>query len=196
MDNILLKAKHWQIFLLFAAGYFVNTFVKAEPITSGCLYLVLLVFYVGYYTLLGNTLFAYLPKKVYFNITWFLVDAFTVIATYAATLILLSGSFEGNGFAAFPVFYLFFAIGHLFWFPAVALVSIETGSEPEFSQYAGTMLQLFFWPIGIWFIQPRLNRIHNAIQADTLDYPLPRNFFLRLFGSPAPNSGWLLSWPV
>jgi hypothetical protein len=52
-------------------------------------------------------------------------------------------------------------------------VAIEIKGEPEFNQYPVTMLQIFFWPIGIWFIQPGLNRTYNAIQANTLDYPCP-----------------------
>ncbi|MBJ6110479.1 hypothetical protein JAO73_15755 [Hymenobacter sp. BT523] len=171
MADWLLKAKHWQIFLAFAIGYFIYTFLQTDPITAGCVFLVLLVLYVGYYAMLGNALSHYLPRKVHHNVTWFLVDAFVVIIAYAITAIVFDGTWEVSGLATLPIFYLFFAIGHLFWFPAVALVAIETRSEPEFSQYAGTMLQVFFWPIGIWFVQPRLNRIHNAIQADTLDYP-------------------------
>ena len=168
-----MKAKHWQVFSLFAACYIFTQFFKADTLIVGCVFLALLVMYVGYYALLGNTLFQYLPRKLYFNITWLILDAFVVIAAYASSMMFFDGNLELNGFAAIPGLYLFFALGHLFWFPAVTLVAIETKTEPTFSQYGGTMLQLFFWPVGIWFVQPRLSRIYDAVQADTLDYPCP-----------------------
>jgi hypothetical protein len=171
MDNLLLKAKHWQVFLFLAAIYFISIYCTDNSLISVSVFSVLLVGYIGWYALLGNSLYKYLPRKVEYNVTWFLVDAFLLIAVYGVIMILFDGDLRVDGLAALPFLYLFFAITHLFWFPAVVLVSIETKNKPEFSQYVGTMLQLFFWPIGIWFIQPRLNRIYNAIQADTLVYP-------------------------
>lgn len=171
MDNLILKAKHWQVFLVFAVGY-VLRYYTTSSLMGGMLFLVLLVLYVGWYAMLGNTLHPYLPRGAYYNLTWFLLDAFVVIGAYGASLILFEGNMQADGLAALPVLYIFFAIGHLFWFPAVVLVTIENKAEPSFSQYAGTWLQLIFWPIGVWFIQPRLNLIHQAIQSDTLDYPL------------------------
>ncbi|TVT37956.1 hypothetical protein FNT36_22650 [Hymenobacter setariae] len=173
MDNLLLKAKHWQVFIFLVAIYFISTYCKDNSLASVAVFSILLVGYIGWYALLGNSLYMYLPKKIECNSTWFLVDAFLLIAFYGTIMILFDGNLQVNGVVAIPFFYLFFAIAHLFWFPAVLLISIESGSRPVFSQYAGTMLQLFFWPIGIWFIQPRINKIYNAIQANTLDYPRP-----------------------
>jgi hypothetical protein len=173
MDIFLLKAKHWQVFAFFAITYFLSTYCTDYSFISVSIFSVILVAYIGWYTLLGNVLYKYLPRKIDYNITWFLLDALLLIAVYGITIIFLGGNLRADGFATIPFLYLFFAIAHLFWLPSVLLISIETRSKPAFSQYAGTMLQLFAWPIGIWFIQPRLNRIYNAIQADTLDYPRP-----------------------
>jgi len=171
MDTLLLKAKHWQVFAFLAVAYFLSTYCEDNSLVSISVFSILLVGYIGWYTLLGNTLYKYLPRRIEYSITWFLFDALLIILVYGVIMILFNGDLRLDGFAAIPFLYLFFAIGHLFWLPAVLLVSIETQNKPAFSQYAGTMLQLFFWPIGIWFIQPRLNKIYNAIQADTLDYP-------------------------
>jgi len=171
METLLLKAKHWQVFMFLTAIYFISTYCTDNSLISVSVFSVLLVGYIGWYVLLGNTLYKYLPRKIEYSITWFLLDALLLIFVYGVTMILFNGDLRVDGLAAIPFLYLFFAITHLFWLPAALLVSIESKSKPGFSQYAGTMLQLFFWPIGIWFIQPRLNKIYNAIQADTLDYP-------------------------
>jgi hypothetical protein len=39
------------------------------------------------------------------------------------------------------------------------LVSAETGKSASFSAYLGTSLLIWFWPIGVWFVQPRINRL-------------------------------------
>ena len=173
MDTLLLKTKHWQVFVFLAAIYYLSTYCTDNSLISVSVFSVLLVGYIGWYALLGNTLYKYLPRKIEYSITWFLLDALLLILVYGVIIILFDGDLRVDGLAAIPFLYLFFAIAHLFWLPAALLVSIESKSKPSFSQYAGTMLQLFFWPVGIWFIQPRLNKIYNAIQADTLDYPRP-----------------------
>lgn len=162
--------KHWQVFLLFTLLYLVSKYPFGNQLVTGILFLVVLVGYIGWYALLGNTLYKYLPRGTTYNLGWFLFDTFLLIIGFGAILILLDGNLQINGLAAIPGFYVFFAIGHLFWLPAVALVASEIKKQPEFSQYAGTMLQLFFWPIGIWFIQPRLNRLQASIEAGTLTY--------------------------
>jgi hypothetical protein len=170
MNNSILKTKHWQVFLLFALLYAAIQYFQASPLLGGCLFLLALVVFVGWYALLANALHHYLPRGVTYSLSWFLLDAFLVIASYGAALIFFDGNLQVNGVAAIPAFYLFFAIGHLFWLPAVALVACETKKQPEFGQYAGTLLQMFFWPIGIWFVQPRLNRLYVSVQAGTFTY--------------------------
>lgn len=168
MSTLILKAKHWIVFIIFAAFYFIDNYLRFDLVIASCVLITAIVFYVGWYIMLGNALYNYLPGKTDYSLTWFLIDGFLIIIAYAAVIILYDGILEVTGFAAIPGFYLLFAIAHLFWFPSVTLVAIELGHEPEFSQYGGTLMQMIFWPIGIWFIQPRLNRIYNTIRANNL----------------------------
>ncbi len=39
------------------------------------------------------------------------------------------------------------------------LVSAETGSNANLGSFLPTALLLFFFPIGLWFIQPRIQRL-------------------------------------
>ena len=170
MNNWVFKLKHWQAFSLFAFCYLAANQLLSSLLLTGYIIILLVVGFVGWYAILGNTLHQYLPRGVTYSISWFLADAFLIIAVYGATLIFFNGNLELSGFEAIPGLYFFFAIGHLFWLPAVSLVAIEQKSVPTFSQYAGTLIQLIIWPLGIWFIQPRLNRIATEIEAGTFTY--------------------------
>lgn len=170
MNNWILKLKHWQVFILFAFCYLTATWLLNSLLLAGYVIILLVVGFVGWYAILGNTLYQYLPRGATYSISWFLIDAFLIIAVYGVTLIFFNGNLQLSGFEAIPGLYFFFASGHLFWFPAVSLVAIEQKSAPTFSQYAGTLIQLLSWPVGIWFIQPRLNRIAAEIEAGSFTY--------------------------
>ena len=53
------------------------------------------------------------------------------------------------------ILYIFKAIARL-------LTLFETGEWKPFREYVGTFFLLWFFPIGIWTIQPRINRIYMA----------------------------------
>lgn len=45
---------------------------------------------------------------------------------------------------------------------AQKLTSVERGRETNFAEVIGDTLMLVFYPIGIWWLQPRINRIFNG----------------------------------
>ena len=45
---------------------------------------------------------------------------------------------------------------------AKLIVNAETQKENSFIDSLGTFLLLWFYPIGIWFVQPRINAVYNA----------------------------------
>jgi hypothetical protein len=45
--------------------------------------------------------------------------------------------------------------------PAKMLGLVENKSEPRFWGYLGDIIQMFCWPLFIWSIQPRINRISD-----------------------------------
>jgi hypothetical protein len=45
-------------------------------------------------------------------------------------------------------------------FPVRLLKIIEKGDNIDINDYFGDIFLLIFWPIGIWLIQPRLNRLN------------------------------------
>lgn len=85
------------------------------------------------------------------------------MAAYIAIIIYSDGSgMTFTGFAAIPMFYVLYAVIYVFLFPARVLKSVEIRNKASFSEYIGYVLMMVFWPIGIWFLQPRINKIVEA----------------------------------
>lgn len=49
---------------------------------------------------------------------------------------------------------------YLLYFVSKSLVLAETSRAASFYDYAGPFFLLWFFPIGVWFIQPRINRLY------------------------------------
>lgn len=59
----------------------------------------------------------------------------------------------------FPLHFLaMFCLFYLLYFVSKSLVLAETCKPAAFNDYAGPFFLIWFFPIGIWFIQPRINR--------------------------------------
>ena len=62
------------------------------------------------------------------------------------------------------------------WFIARLLVSVEQGRLTPFRMYVGDFISMIFLPIGIWWIQPRINRVFSGDLANlNPDAPLDHN---------------------
>ena len=61
-----------------------------------------------------------------------------------------------------------FSLVYIFYFVSKSLVSAERNAPVAFSNYAGALFLIWFFPIGIWIIQPRINWLYedrkNAIE--------------------------------
>lgn len=51
---------------------------------------------------------------------------------------------------------------YLLYFVSKSLALVELGRNVTFYDYAGPFFLLWFFPFGVWVVQPRLNRIHAA----------------------------------
>ena len=50
---------------------------------------------------------------------------------------------------------------YLLYFVSKSLVLAETDKTATFYDYAGPFFLMWFYPIGIWIIQPRINRLYS-----------------------------------
>ena len=179
MEHSVLKAKAWQVFLVLLASHFISWFISDEDVSEMLKLFGFCIFCI-WLGLFANTLNQIDQTNETPSVSWFIVNIGLVMAAFITSKILAdpnfvitSTSFNAKGFWVIPMLYIVVAYVQIHWFPASAIVAKELGQKPEFSQVLGTVILLVLWPIGIWFIQPRLNRIYHAIKTDTLAPPLP-----------------------
>ncbi|MBB2147238.1 hypothetical protein GM921_17185 [Pedobacter sp. LMG 31464] len=157
----ILTLKHWQIFLILVVGSLMYNFtIEGDQLTTMIIRIIGAIIYSLWPILTGNELYQLLPKRVTVNFNFFLFNIFISLLVFVSILILSYG--EGmtfSGIYAIPMFYVFFAILYCLAFPAKLLNCIETGKEVSMGQYLGDFFLVLFLPIGIWFLQPRINKV-------------------------------------
>lgn len=81
----------------------------------------------------------------------------------------LPGWFLGGGVIFFfGGLYLLFVTFHSFWFLGKSLVAVEKGEVYDFNDYSGPFFMFWFWLIGVWWLQPRIQAV-LAKEAPTKD---------------------------
>jgi len=111
--------------------------------------------------------------KIFFFIPLVYFSVFALVGTILSTKIQPMNQGEAPNLAwMIPLFILMFLM-HFFsmfciifvlYFIAKTLKSVELQREAHFSDYIGEFFLIWFFPVGIWFIQPRINRIVHGNQ--------------------------------
>ncbi len=176
IERFFVSAKHGQIFLLlvvvFAAGEFPVIGNLTTAAGSQERYGVLLVLtevatavatwcFLLWLWALGSFLTSVVPSRLKLKTRFFL---FTIVssAIYALLSIALFQSIDRKLLIVtiplhrFGVFCMFCNL----YFVAEGLVMAETGERASQLDCLGPFLLLFFAVIGVWFIQPRMNRLY------------------------------------
>ena len=158
---ILLRFKSWMIFMIIILGLLIgNITVENQPSISIFLRIIGITVYIIYPLLIGHFLQNYLPRRIELSYNFFLVNTFLWFTTYSLIIILSGGQgMTFTGLIVLPLLYIFFAFFHFFAFPAKTLKSIELKREARLSEYLGEFILMLILPIGIWALQPRVNKI-------------------------------------
>ena len=160
MERIL-KAKHYQLFLIPIIGVFVgNTTITGEPTYSALFGIVGFWIFMTYPFLIGYSIQKYIPDNISLNNNLFQINFLIILCAYSVVMILSDGQgMTFSGLEAIPFFYVFYAFLHSLSFPAKSIKTIESGRKAKLGDYLGDFFLIVFLPIGIWFLQPRINRI-------------------------------------
>jgi len=177
----LLTIKHWQLFLLLIGVpfifqiFFVSTlFMSDDPLEMirffpNMMVIVVGVFF-GWFYAMGTSLHKRLPETVTMNLTLFKIFlCIPVIYLFTISILLFemfSSALSGDTVNPFVFLIIFplhlfsmFCIFYCLYFNAKALKSVEMQRPLTFSDFAGEFFLIWFFPIGIWIIQPRINKI-------------------------------------
>lgn len=173
-----LRSKHWQIFSLLCGIFIICLLIALictiqAPAQSsrnflnlGLLFQAVMMLYMicflGWLGSMGSFLNSLIIPSLRMRASFFRF-AFIYPVTYAIiafTVFLLNLK---------PTIYIFIVPLHLLatfcmvynlYFVSKSLTLVETGKPVSFYDYAGPFFLLWFFPIGIWYIQPKINRIY------------------------------------
>lgn len=187
----LLHLKHWQLFLLlfgipFLAEIVASVFAIISPERSlvFVVFPILMLLFVGLYFSWLYTLAVQLHKKlpatVHLNLARFRLFFFFPLIYLAAFMVYMSFTMRdpenmdipGTGLLGLIIpLHLFsvFCIIYSLFFIAKELKSVEWGRPVTFNDFAGEFFLIWFYPIGIWFIQPRINLLFDEAAQTNMD---------------------------
>jgi hypothetical protein len=176
IERFFVRAKHWQLFLLFVAtlvvmevvafGSFSAAEKSPEAATTAMLLiaaltgLCMLCFLLWLWSV-GSFLSSVVQPTLRLRTRFFL---FSVVysSVYVFGFGAIFQSINSKLFAVIIPLHLFamYCIFYCLVFVAKNLVMAETGRRVTFYDYAGPFFLVWFYFIGVWFIQPRINRLY------------------------------------
>ncbi len=181
-----LKAKHWQIFLLiFVAPFVIELFGFLAIIWTNMFEVFFGVFLLamvivlsvqfGWFYSVGTALANRIGPNSGMNLKRFksfVLIPLIYIGCFLFGMIIIGLIMMNNGrpspYLAFLFFiivplHLFsmFCIFHTIWFIAKSLKMNEKWNHVDFSDYVGEFFLTWFLFVGIWFLQPRINRLFD-----------------------------------
>lgn len=186
MNKVFLRAKHWQLFILMVGLPFlfqivtiIYVVVTDDPLFAISTFPIFMLIYIaiffGWFWSIGVGLHRFLPVNHNLKIKKF--KTFFFIPLVYISILMFSMIYFGT-FTEFPPpedtilltftiitpFHLFsvFCILYMLYFCSKTIKSIELNKRVEFSDYAGEFFLLWFYIVGIWILQPKINRIYSG----------------------------------
>ena len=181
--SIFLHLKHWQLFSVLVGVPFVFQMFITEAIFNSndpsailpILWIVMIIdvaLFLGWLYVMGSNLHSKLPKGVSMNLatfTWFVIIPAAYICLASAFFlgkfvdILHGQQLDPSIFGLIVPVHLFcmFCMFYCLYFVARTLKAVELKRTVAFSDYGGEFFLLWFFPIGVWIIQPRINRMFS-----------------------------------
>ena len=179
-----LTLKHWQLFGLLIGVPMVFQFItigsviaSKNPTTMFYFFPIMMVLFIGlffgWFYSLGTNLYKKLPETATMNLTKFKIFLFIPVVYMLFLSVFMFGMFSNIAtggqpnpaiFALIVPLHLFsmFCIFYCLYFNAKALKTVESQKPVTFSDFAGEFFLIWFFPIGIWIIQPRINKLFDS----------------------------------
>ena len=178
--SFLLRLKHWQLFLLIVTLPIIfevlllrsllttNTFPMELFMFFPVVMVIMLTIFMGWYYQVGSKLHDKLPPNTGLNLNRFKFFLFTpliyMVLLCIGMIFIFTDLRTGPPIWTFAIIvplHLFsmFCMFYCLYFNAKSLKSVELQREALFEDYVGYFFLLWFFIVGIWIIQPKLNRL-------------------------------------
>jgi hypothetical protein len=183
--------KHWQLFLLLVIAPIILQILLMGNLLTGTPQRIILVCsaimtlftgtYFGWLYTLGQNLHRKLPPDVFMNLARFRTFLIIPIVYIMVILVyLLQLPYDNPTNIPVPPSILplilpvhlfsMFCIIYSLYFVAKALKAVEKQAAVTSGDYIGEFILLWFFPLGIWLIQPRINKLFSASADDNDSY--------------------------
>ena len=181
MKNIL-KVKHWQIFMItFGLPIILEIIlipfliIGNNPMVILKIMPVMMIFFLGglfvWFWAIAIDLQEKLPDDLKLKVNWFktflLIPIIYFVIFFIIIGTIMSGAIQnGTGpnpaiFAMIVPFHLFamFCIFYCLYFVSKIFKTVELQRKVTFSDFSGEFFLIWFFPVGIWIIQPKINKM-------------------------------------
>ena len=162
--KLILRLKSWQLFLILLFIPVILSFFHLEYFSD--ILTIILTILIGsayFFWLLAIGLM--LPKKLDKSITIpsksFKFHFIGIILVIVLLLFFVSNNILPKDYAGIiiiPSLYYFYAIFIIFRYVSKVIASVELKRLAKAPDYMGYFMLIWFFPIGVWFIQPKLNK--------------------------------------
>ena len=189
----LLTLKHWQLFGLLIGFPMILQFVAIGLIISGAnpkmlfylfpvMFVLFTALYFGWFYALGTNLHRKLPTTAPMNRAFLLIPILYMLLISILVVNTILDVYAGAQlnlplFALIiPVhFFSMLCIFYCLYFNARALKTVELQRPATFSDFAGEFFMMWFFPIGIWILQPRINKLFDKTSNEDYNQTLSVN---------------------
>lgn len=123
----------------------------------------------AWFYVLGSHLYRRLPAAARMSLTRFRIAAVVPVVYVFVVLAYVANTFRagpsdnppGGAIALMVALHLLSmaCIFYCLYFTAKALKTVERNAPVTASEYLGEFFLLWFYPVGIWLLQPRINRL-------------------------------------
>lgn len=185
-----LTLKHWQLFglllglpMIFQFIFMGSIISNNNPTDAFKVFPVIMILYMGlffgWFYSLGTNLHKKLPETVTMNLKKFKIFLLIPVVYILFFTFYMSSMFSSVSTGIEPnpaIFGIIFPL-HLFsmfcifyclYFISKELKSVEWQKPVTFSDFAGEFFLIWFFPLGIWIIQPRINKLfENNTDSET-----------------------------
>lgn len=171
--HFFLKIKHWQLFILLILSGAVPAFIGSFPDGLRSIIGILSVgIFFGWHYSMGVSLNKRISNEINLNVTYFKISFFLILFFYfgiALFKIVTGRPLYSHILILLPVILTqLYCLIYMLYFVAKSLKMAELKREVVYSDYADEFFLILFYPIGIWNIQPRINKL---FENDLLDEP-------------------------
>ena len=160
MEEFILKGRREQIFTSFFLPQLILGFI---PNFDTNIYLIKIVLislvYIVWIYMLGRALNACIPARFRLSETFQQIFLFVFVIIFVPLLMFSDLVVTFYGWAVWIPFMMLFSLVYLFYFASKALTSAEKGRRTSFGDHIAELFLLLFAWVGIWFIQPRINKL-------------------------------------